>query len=57
MRGGKGTGTCQNGAHTAKSDNPFGITVWGMDWWASYAYPAGGSAVKLNDVVVPPVPK
>jgi hypothetical protein len=57
VRAGKGTGTCQNGAHTAKSAGPFGITVWGMDWWASYAYPAGGSAMKLNDVVVPPVPK
>lgn len=57
VRGGRGNGTCQNGAHSAKSDNPFGITVWGMDWWASYAYPAGGSAIKLNDVVVPPVPK
>jgi hypothetical protein len=47
---------CTSGAHTASSDEPFGIAVWGVDWWASYAYPAGGSVAKLNDVVVPAGP-
>ena len=54
VRGGKGVGACQNGAHTASSQGGFGVTVWGIDWWASYAYPAGGSAFKINDVVVTP---
>jgi hypothetical protein len=54
VRGGKAVGTCANGAHTAKSNAPFGIVVWGVDWWASYAYPAGGSAFKINDVVITP---
>lgn len=57
VRGGKSNGGCENGAHTAKSNGPFGITVWGMDWWASYAYPAGGSAFKINDVQVPAAPR
>jgi hypothetical protein len=57
VRGAKGNGTCQNGAHTATSAGRFGITVWGMDWWASYAYPAGGAVFKINDVQVPPMPK
>lgn len=52
VRGGKGVGSCSNGAHTASSKSPFGVVVWGVDWWASYAYPAGGSAFKINDVVV-----
>lgn len=54
VRGGKGVGSCTNGAHTATSDAPFGITVWGVDWWASYAYPAGGAAFQINDVIVNP---
>jgi hypothetical protein len=54
VRGGKGVGSCTNGAHTATSTGPFGITVWGVDWWASYAYPAGGAAFQINDVIVNP---
>lgn len=52
-----GTGKCQNGPHTAKSKGPVGITVWGLDYYASYAYPAGGSIATINAVVVPPVPR
>ncbi len=54
VRGGKGVGACSNGARSAKSDGTFGVTVWGVDWWASYAYSVGGSAFKINDVVVTP---
>jgi hypothetical protein len=49
--------TCQNGRHTAKSKGPFGIVVWGLDSYSSYAYPAGGYAAPLTTVVVPPEPK
>jgi len=52
-----GVKTCQNGRHTADSDGPFGLVVWGMDSYSSYAYPAGGYAVTITDIVVPPVPK
>lgn len=47
-------GKCGVSAHKAKSDGKFGVVVWGVDWWASYAYPAGGSVAKLNDVIVEP---
>jgi hypothetical protein len=49
-------GKCDNGLHTIKSDAPFGITVWGYDSAASYAYPAGASVKPINTVVVPPTP-
>lgn len=52
-----GVKTCQNGRHTADSNGPFGLVVWGLDSYSSYAYPAGGYAVTITDVVVPPVPK
>ncbi len=52
-----GVKTCQNGRHTADSDGPFGLVVWGLDSYSSYAYPAGGYAVTITDIVVPPVPK
>ncbi len=54
--GGAGVGSCNNGLHTAKSDTPFGITVWGYDSASSYAYPAGASVKPINTVVVPPTP-
>jgi hypothetical protein len=47
---------CDNGLHTIKSDGLIGITVWGYDSAASYAYPAGASIQPINTVVVPPVP-
>jgi hypothetical protein len=55
--GGAPVGGCDNGQHTAKSDVPFGLTVWGWDTTVSYAYPAGMSVKPINTVVVPPVPK
>ena len=48
---------CENGSQTAESEGRFGITVWGLDTFASYAYPAGGNAAPINTVVVVPVPK
>lgn len=55
--GGNNVGSCQNGVRTAFSDAPFGLTVWGYDYYASYAYPAGMSVAPINSVVVPPVPE
>ncbi len=53
---GANVGKCSNGLHTASSTVPFGITVWGYDSAASYAYPAGASVKPINTVVVPPTP-
>ena len=60
-------GTCDNGRHSAKSDVPFGLTVWGwgskaskpaiMSEAVSYAYPAGASVQPINTIVIPPTPK
>jgi hypothetical protein len=49
-------GMCNNGPHTASSSAPFGVMVWGLDWYSSYAYPAGGNASPINTVVVTPTP-
>jgi hypothetical protein len=54
--GAQGVGSCNNGVHTATSEVPFGLWVWGYDWCASYAYPAGMSVEPINEVVVPPTP-
>ncbi len=56
VAGGQPQGGCNNGAHTASSAVPFGLTVWGYDECASYAYPAGMSVEPINEVIVPPVP-
>ncbi len=48
---------CTNGPHSAQSEGPFGLMVWGLDSFSSYAYPAGGNVAPINTVVVPPVPK
>ena len=48
---------CENGRHEATSDGPFGVVVWGLDSYSSYAYPAGGNAAQLTTAVVPAVPK
>jgi hypothetical protein len=48
-------GSCNNGVHLAKSEAPFGLTVWGWDNSVSYAYPAGMGVKPINNVVVPPV--
>jgi len=56
VEGGVGVGSCGNGAHTADSEVPFGLTVWGYDQYASYAYPAGMSVEPINTVIIPPTP-
>ena len=57
VAGGVGVGGCNNGVHTATSEVPFGLTVWGYDSYASYAYPAGMSVEPINSVIVPPIPQ
>jgi hypothetical protein len=57
VRANVASGTCRNGAHTAWSDGPFGLVVWGLDSFASYSYPAGGNFRSINSVVVPPTPR
>ena len=49
-----GVNGCTNGHHIAESEGGFGVVVWGLDSYSSYAYPAGGSAAALTDVVVKP---
>jgi hypothetical protein len=46
-------GSCTNGGHSASSTAPFGLVVWGLDEFASYAYPAGGNVATINHVAVP----
>jgi IgGFc binding protein len=46
-------GTCNNGPHSASSPGPFGLMVWGLDSFSSYAYPAGGYVGLINKVTVP----
>ncbi len=50
VRGGTKNGNCDNGGHTASSKAPFGLMVWGLDTYSSYAYPAGGNAGIINKV-------
>lgn len=57
VRGTTMTGTCQNGPHSARSDGQFGLTVWGVDQYASYGYPAGTNIAAINTVVIPPTPQ
>lgn len=45
-----GTDGCENGVHTATSTQPFTITVWGVDQYASYAWPSGMGVRQLNTV-------
>ena len=54
IRNGAPNGTCSNGPHTADSKGQFGLMVWGLAYFSSYAYPAGGNAASINTVVVPP---
>jgi hypothetical protein len=56
IRAGVPNGACNNGPHTAESEGAFGLMVWGLDYYSSYAYPAGGSVAPINTVVIPPVP-
>ena len=57
VAGGSPTGSCDNGVHTATSNVPFGLTVWGYDTDVSYGYPAGMSVKPINTVVIPPTPQ
>jgi len=57
LRAAVASGTCTNGRHTAQSNAPFGLVVWGEDSYSSYAYPAGGNAAQLTTVTVPPTPQ
>jgi hypothetical protein len=52
---GSGVGACNNGVQSASSEGPFGVTVWGLAPFASYAYQAGGNVSPINAVVVPAV--
>jgi hypothetical protein len=54
-------GGCNNGLHVASSSQPFGLVVWGWGSSAtglfstqavSYAYPAGASIKKINNVII-----
>jgi hypothetical protein len=56
IRAGTKNGTCDNGPHIATSTGPFGISVWGLDSFSSYGYPAGGNVAPINSVVIPPAP-
>ncbi len=53
---GKNVGKCSNGPQVASSSTPFGITVWGLFSYASYAYPAGAGVRPINRVIIPPLP-
>ena len=57
VKTGAGIGSCSNGPQSAKSAAPFGVVVWGFANYASYAYPAGGNAAGINQVIVPAVPR
>jgi hypothetical protein len=57
LRAGVSVKTCQNGRHVAESEGQFGVMVWGLDSYSSYAYPGGGTAAQLTTVTVSPVPK
>jgi hypothetical protein len=45
---------CDTSQHSAFSDQPFGVMVWGTDSAASYGYPAGGNLQSINEVDVQP---
>lgn len=45
---------CATSQHVAQSEEPFGIMVWGTDYFASYGYPAGGSLQSINEVDIDP---
>jgi IgGFc binding protein len=44
---------CGYGRHAAESDGPFGVTVWGADYCASYGYPGGTGLRRTTTVQVP----
>ncbi|MCC6876656.1 MAG: IgGFc-binding protein [Sandaracinaceae bacterium] len=50
IRAGVSAAGCANGRHVATSSEPFGLVVWGLDSYSSYAYPAGGNARALAEL-------
>ena len=48
-----GMGQCATSQQDASSAAPFGIVVWGTDYYSSYGYPAGGNVATINSVIVP----
>ena len=56
---GQPNGTCTNGGHVASSTASFGLMVWGLDARARRTRTRRAASVssKINDVVVPPLPK
>jgi len=44
---------CDNGGQTMESPAPFAVTVWGWHRGVSYAYPAGASLQRINNVKPP----
>ncbi len=53
VRTGVGNHGCANGPHSAHSAVPFGLVVWGLDSFSSYAYAAGGNASRLATIDPP----
>lgn len=53
VRGTNPVAGCNTSRVEASSQGAFGIMVWGTDRWSSYAYPAGGNAARINDVIIP----
>lgn len=45
-------GTCENGRHEIRSDEPFALTVWGLDSYASYGYPGGAGLREITSAAV-----
>ena len=54
VKSGTAQGQCNNGPHSASSNGAFGVMVWGLDTFSSYAYPAGGNVAPINAVILPP---
>ena len=52
--GGSKVGACDNGPRSATSAGPFGVMVWGLDYFSSYAYAAGGNLANINTISAPP---
>lgn len=49
------SGACGYGRHSAQSEGPFSITVWGWGKDASYGYAGGMGARPINDAPLPAV--
>jgi IgGFc binding protein len=50
-----GDQVCANGRHAIRSEEPFALTVWGMDVAASYGYPGGAGLRAISSVEIPVV--